>query len=354
MRTPQRRVDPGIVQHSLQEPERYDFFQLVRLYEIVFRHQGRTAMADNVGQRIRFRNSLGLGFAPSQIEAIRPQYRSDAEGRETGDLEQVEITPRFMGMLGVNGTLPIHYTEQVILRERFQRDTSGRAFLDLFNNRAVSHFYRAWKKYKLAIQYETDRHNRFLPLVLSLGGLGFDALRDRMHRGPGAINDESIAYLVGLLRQRPVSAEVLTRVLESYFREKVVVEQFVGRWYVVPGDQRSTLGGRNAVLGRNVLVGERVWQRNLRIRIHIGPLSHERYMAFLPKGDVAAALEKILTLATGGQFEYEIRPILRAADVRPLVLGGGQGGRLGYDSFLLTRSETRDRSDTHYLTHSLH
>lgn len=354
MRAPQRRVDPGLVDHSLQEPERYEFFQLVRLYEMVFRHQGRTAMADSVGERIRFRNSLALGFAPSQVEAMRPRYRHDAEGRETGELEEVEITPRFLGMLGVNGALPIHYTEQVILRERFQRDHAGRAFLDLFSNRAVSHFYRSWKKYKLALQYETDRRNRFLPLLLSLTGLGFDSLRERLNRGPGTINDESIAYFAGLLRQRPVSAESLSRVLGGYFQETVVVEQFVGRWYVVPDEQRSVIGSRHAVLGRNALVGERVWQRNLRIRILVGPLSHARYMAFLPRGEVSAALEKILTLATGGQFEYEIRPILRAADVRPLVLGGGQGGRLGYDTFLLTRPETRDRSDTRYLTHSLH
>ncbi|PKO88310.1 MAG: type VI secretion system baseplate subunit TssG [Betaproteobacteria bacterium HGW-Betaproteobacteria-12] len=354
MRTPQRRVDPGLVEHSLQEPERYEFFQLVHLYEMVFRNQGRKNAVDSVGERIRFRNSLALGFAPSQVEAMRPRYRRDTDGQETGELEQVEITPRFMGMLGINGTLPIHYTEQVILRERFKRDTSGRAFLDLFSNRAVSHFYRAWKKYKLAVQYETDRRNRFLPLVLSLTGLGFDALRERLNRAPGAINDESFAYFAGLLRQRPVSAETLSRALGGYFRETVIVEQFVGRWYVVPGAQRSTLGGSNAVLGSNVLVGERVWQRNLRIRIQIGPLSHARYMAFLPRGDVAAALEKLLTLATGGQFEYEIRPILRATDVKPLVLATGQGARLGYDSFLLTRPEGRDRSDTRYLTHSIH
>lgn len=350
MRTSQRRLDPGLVDHSLQEPERYEFFQLVRLYEIVFKKAPRTHGVDVVNEQIRFRNSLRLGFAPSQVDAMQPTYRQDEEGLATAELESVEITPSFMGMLGVNGTLPIHYTEQVINHARFKHDESGRAFLDLFTNRAVGHFYRAWKKYRLPVLYETDRQNRFLPVILALSGLGFDALRERMASGPGAINDESIAYFAGLLRQRPVSADTLQRIIGSYFRETVRVEQFVGHWYVVPADQRSTLGGNNVSLGGNTLVGERVWQRNLRLRIHLGPLRHERYMAFLPKGELAAALEKILELATGGQFEYEIRPILVAADVKSAGLGTAHGCRLGYDSFMLTKAENIDRSDTRYLT----
>jgi len=354
MRTPQRRLDPGLVDSTLDAPERYEFFQLVRLYESIFGETARKSGIDVVNERIRFRNSLRLGFAPSQVDALAPSYCVDNEGLETGELERVEITPSFIGMLGINGTLPIHYTEQVINQARFKRDDSGRAFLDMFTNRAVGHFYRAWKKYKLPIQYETDRRNRFLPIVLALGGLGFDALRERMGSAPGGIDDESIAYFTGLLRQQPVSAETLVRVVRGYFREAAEVEQFVGHWYAIPADQRSTLGGSNVVLGGNALVGGRVWQRNLRLRIHIGPLCHKRYMAFLPNGELAAALKKILTLATGGQFEYEICPILRAADVKPAQLGGGTGCRLGYDSFMLTRPEQNDRNDTRYLTHFIH
>ncbi len=354
MRATQRRIDPGVVGQSQREPERFEFFQLVRLYERVFKRAGRFSGGDPVSEVIRFRNSLHLGFAPSQVDAMSSEFQRDDEGLETGELVRVEITPSFMGMLGINGVLPIHYTEQVIQHERFKRDLSGRAFLDLFTNRAVGHFYRAWKKYRLAIQYETDRRNRFLPMILSLNGLGFEALRERLNQGPGAIEDEAIACFSGLLRQRPVSAEGLERVLSGYFRETVTVEQFVGRWYAVPKDQRSMLGGSNAVLGRNALAGERVWQRNLRIRIHIGPLTHASYMSFLPKGERAAALEKILTLATGGQFEYEIRPILRAADVRPSQLGSAHGVRLGYDSFMLSKPASGDRSDTRYITHFIH
>jgi len=354
MRTTQRRLDPGLVDHTLQEPERYDFFQLVRLYENFFRRTAGRVGGDAINEQIRFRNSLRLGFAPSQVDAITPTYAQDDEGLDTTDLEQVEVTPSFMGMLGINGTLPIHYTEQVIKHARFKRDESGRAFLDLFTNRAVGHFYRAWKKYRLPILYETDRKNRFLPLILALGGIGFDAIRERLSTAPGAIDDESIAYFAGLLRQRPVSAEALQKMIGTYFGEAIRIEQFVGHWYVVPAEQRSTLGGKKTCLGGNALLGERIWQRNLRLRIHVGPLRHARYMGFLPKGELAAALEKILSLATGGQFEYEIRPILCAADVRPASLGGSAGCRLGRDSFMLSRPVQQDRADTAYLTHFIH
>ncbi len=185
MRTPQRRLDSALVESSLQEPERYEFFQLVRLYELIFHGEDGRFGVDVVNERIRFRNSLRLGFAPCQIDAITPRYAVDDEGLDSGKLEQVDVTPSFMGMLGVNGTLPIHYTEQVIDHARFKRDESGRAFLDLFTNRAVGHFYRAWKKFRLPVQYETDRQNRFLPLILALGGLGFDALRERFSTSPG-------------------------------------------------------------------------------------------------------------------------------------------------------------------------
>ena len=267
---------------------------------------------------------------------------------------KVEITPYAIGLLGVHGALPAHYTERISERERIHRDRAARALLDIFANRAVAQFYLAWKKYRLPLQYESDRRNRFLPLVLAVAGLGFDALRERMRDGPGRIEDEAIARVATLLSQRPLSAQALERVLAGHFRVPVRVEQFVGAWYALPDDQRTTLGGRNALLGRTALSGERVWQRNLRVRIHVGPLAAADYHAFLPGGESAAALAKLLQLTTGHQFEYEVRPCLRAADVRPAALGVATAPRLGRDAFLASRLSTSDRNDAVYSPGALH
>lgn len=49
-----------------------------------------------------------------------------------------------LGMLGPNGPLPLHMTEQVRERVQSRRDHTLNNFLDLFHHRALSHQYRAW------------------------------------------------------------------------------------------------------------------------------------------------------------------------------------------------------------------
>jgi type VI secretion system protein ImpH len=345
-----RRIDPALIEQILEAPTSFEFFQLVRLLELAYVKSETHGATD----RVKFRNSVNLGFAPSQVESLNAVFANDPEESHGPLPDKVEIATAFMGMLGINGALPVHYTEQLIHTEKLKRDSSARAFFDIFSNRALRLFYQAWKKYNLHVQYEADRKNQFLPPVLALAGMGFGSLRDRLRQGPGRIDDESIAYYAGLLRQRPVSAEILTNVLGGYFRVPVRVGQFVGRWYVIPKGKQSLLGGSNALLGKNLLLGERVWQRNLRVRLMIGPLPLAKYVAFLPKGELSIALSKLLALATGGQFEYEINPILRAEDVRTTRLGRGSSVRLGFDSFLVTAPQDQPRHDAAYEIHPLH
>ncbi len=58
-----------------------------------------------------------------------------------------------LGLFGPSGSLPDHYTSLVIQRLR-QHDFALRDFLDLFNHRTISLFYRAWEKYRFTIAYE--------------------------------------------------------------------------------------------------------------------------------------------------------------------------------------------------------
>ena len=362
MRTAKRRIDPGVAQQLLAGPQRFEFFQALRILERAFVRQGDRS-AEVVPQRLRFGSSMSLGFPASQIESAQAYSRDgSALDRHAAvehaitmeELGAVHLTPAFMGMLGSHGVLPLHYTEAIAEREIYHRDRTPRAFLDIFGNRAVALHYAAWKKYRLGLQYELDGEERFLPLVLALAGLGVKGLRGRMRGSDaGDVFDQAVAHYAGAIRQRPLSAVMLQRILSDYFRAPVRVEQFVGAWYRVPEAQQTRLGVGNAVLGRTALAGNRVWQRDLKMRLWVGPLDRAGFDDFLPGRSAAKALAKWLTLLTGSTLEYEVCLSLKPEYLRGVGLDAARGCQLGFDSYLCSRPPSEPRSDTRYGIHTL-
>jgi type VI secretion system protein ImpH len=354
-----RRFEPAVIERLFREPYRFEYFQAVRMLELWLKRHGvsRQGLVDNF---LRFQNSTSLGFPASQLEAVDTEPRELARDAsalgaalQSGLLRYVRVTPAFMGLLGVHGVLPAHYTERIAEHQLQQRDEGARALLDTFSNRSLALFYAAWRKYRLALSYQVDGQDRFLPLLLGLAGLGSGALRRRLEsEEAGAVLDESIGYFAASVRHRPASAAQVARVLSEYFGRPVRAEQFVGSWYEVPPAQQTTLGSPNAVLGSSALVGGRVWQRDLRLRLVIGPLDHAAFNAFLPGGKSARALKSLLTMFTGVTLEYDVELVLRAQDVRSVTMGNGSAiGRLGWDAYLVEGPQVHNRNDVRYGIH---
>jgi len=394
MPTPQRRPSPGVIEQLLREPQQFGFFQAVRLLD---RWMAPSSPDGQGLSKLSFRNSLSLAFPPSEIESLCVHWRSldvplpvDAQGdaiaskmappppqsvldailaephaepmpKHPGEITKIDMTPAFMGFLGVTGALPLFYTETLAHRELYQKDYAARAFMDVFSHRAVSLFYQAWRKHRLPIQYEADRQNRFLPLVLSLAGMGQKGLRDRLQGDRGGVPDEALAFYAGALQQRTLSAKQLQQVLQGYLNIPVRIDQFVGRWYQLPESGKAHLGvqggvgGTRPVLGRSAMLGERVWQRDLRMRVVLGPLTNQRFQRFLPGGRGALALKELLTVMGGVSLEYEVQLQLKRDDVKGCALDllrTPTAGRLGWDTFLQTRPANDDRGDVRYDIHA--
>lgn len=370
-----RRIDPGLIDQLRTEPYRFEFFQAVRLLLVHYREQGGEQQdLDILGQVIRFRNSVSLGFPPSEIEALEfeapaPNDRNAPDGDNAADnpatgarqaavgprwrqLGKVTLTPSFMGLTGPMGVMPRHYTHYVAERETYHRDTATRAFLDIFSSRAVALFYQTWLKYRLHLQYEADRKNRFLPLILSLGGFGLPGMRQRLEGGQQGIADESLAYYAGALRERPQSAQWFARVVADYFRVKCAVEQFVGQWLQLPPEELTTLGGANCALGVSTFCGARVWDRNTRIRLVIGPLRKAQFDEFLPGKSAAANLKRLFGLMLGASHDCELRLILDRRDLVQARLDSRGGDvQLGWNGWLGARLGDAAATDSHEVTY---
>jgi type VI secretion system protein ImpH len=348
----------AVVQRLLDEPHGFEFFQAVRLLENWWAREEGLTRAQVLATRLSFRNSLSLSFPASEIETLRAQWQQLKDHVEGADdaapaptekpPQRVEITQAFMSLLGAGGALPTYYTEAIALRDSARHGNAARAFLDIFLHRAVALFYEAWRKHRLWMQFEADRKHTFLPLMLSIAGIGHRSLRERLHAPEGGVADDALAHFAGALQGRPLSAHTLQQLLAYYFRVPVKLEQFVGRWFALPKSNQSVVGLANMQLGRELVVGERVWQRDLRLRLTFGPLSGERFKRFLPGGQAALALRELLGLLSGPTLEYEVRLALKAEDVRGTELTATTAPRLGWDSFLVTAPQTKTRTDAGY------
>lgn len=345
----------------------FDFFQAVRLLQWMRPDRqsvGRSGPPS--AEVVRFRANTSLNFPPSAIYEITPP---------ADDHSYSILTQSFFGLTGVNGALPRHYTEMILRLEKEHRGPERRAlrdWLDLFNHRLVSLFYRAWEKYRFFLPYERAAFDRLEPDsftlgLLSLVGLGTPALRDRLRvTGPARtvggtrptlarIDDLALLYYGGLLAHRPRSAVGLQALLQDYFRLEVRVHQFEGFWLRLEPSNMTRLGvdGGNNQLGVNALIGDRVWDVQSKIRVTIGPLNLEKFDAFLPAGGDAVGRNALSLVAqltrfyVGPELDFDVQLILRADEVPECRLpsGGEEGPALGWSSWLHSQPFETDAAD---------
>lgn len=332
MATESRRTDPPLAQELFDEPYRFDFFQAVRLLERMYpdRHPVarsadtlRDVVPDASREVVRFRTRQTLSFPSSQIHDLVQ------EGDEDGP---PAMTVAFMGLTGPLGLLPHQYTELVMERARY-RDTALWSFLDIFNHRMISLFYRVWEKYHFPIAYERGEEDRFTSYLFGIIGMGTKGLLGRM-----SFKDQALLLYSGLISQRPHSAVALSAILSDYFGVPVDIVQFPGEWLKLD-DNVTRLGSENSELGLSTIAGTRVWSDQSKFRVRVGPMSLKRFKAFTPLGSAYKPLLELTRLFVGLEFEFDTQLVLEAPEVPFAVLSGSStdGPRLGWTSWLKTR-----------------
>jgi type VI secretion system protein ImpH len=344
MATPDGREGVGLNEQLRREAYRFDFFQAVRLLECLARDEGRTRRGavghDHAPDEeiVRFRASPSLSFPASAITRLQ-----ESPG------PQLSVT--FLGLTGPQGVLPPHYTTLLLRRAR-DKDYSLRDFLDLFNHRAVSLFYRAWEKYRLPQGYERARLDGTEDLVTGglycLAGFGTAGLRGRL-----ALDDEVFLFFSGHFAHYPRSAAALEAMLEDYFAVPVRVEQAQGQWLELDEADRTLLPGGDdepglhCAVGVDLIVGERVWDVQSKFRVRLGPMSRAAFHRFLPGGDALRAVCQLARTYAGPDLDFDVQPTLRADEVPACRLSAEEPEVqcLGWDAWLINDLPGTDAGD---------
>lgn len=339
MAAARRRAGSSLEEELLTNGFRFEFFQAVRL--LTRWHPGRQPVgrfASPGDEVVRFRSHLSLGFPPSEIHHV-------SRGKHAQ--EPIAMTVAFFGLAGAEGALPRYYTELLLQRAQVD-DYALRDFLDLFNHRLISLFYRAWEKHHCVVGYErtleTGEEDRFAKLLYAVVGLGTKGIRERLGG-----DDASVLRYAGLVAQRPRSAHALRQFLADVFQIPVRIHQFMGAWLSLEMEDLTRLGttGANNRLGQTAVAGTRVWDQQAKFEVRLGPLDFETFCQLLPSGKAFPTLTRMTKFLAGPEFDFSMRLILKASEVPQTCLTetAGYAPRLGWTTWLSSKPRTGHAED---------
>jgi len=311
-----------------REPWSHDFFHLLRRVEAAHPERPRIGRALRPQDApVRLGQDPTLAFEAGAVGAIEVRPGQAAP----------RIAVNFFGLLGPNGPLPRHLTEYAGDRTRHVADRTFVHFLDMLQHRFIEFFYRAWAQSQPTVSFDRPGDDRFAQFVGAFIGLGTADLRNR-----DALPDVAKFHFAGSLARGVRNADGLAFILTQHFGVAARIEEFAGHWLALEPEDRSRLGGGSgsASLGQGVVLGNRVWDRQHKFRVALGPMRLAQFEDFLPGGSAHAPLIAWLRTYDGFEHDWDVQLALPAAEVPRMSLG--RYGRLGWTTWMGKRPTAAD------------
>jgi len=301
------------------------FYQTVRKLECAFSEKplvGKSHLPDE--DIVRFCQNAFLAFSPSPMSKF-----------ETS--KELSLFVDFLGLLGPNGPMPLFLTEYIRDRIRDFSDYTLLSFINIFNHRMISLFYRAWADCQKAVSFDRPKEDGFSSYILCMLGMGRKPFRNR-----DLVPDIAKLYYSGRFVFPTRNAEGLQAILRDYFQVDIQIQPFIGRWVRIAPIYLNQMGvlKANGILGKTLLLGRRYWDCQQTFRIRVGPLSWHDYQRMLPGEESQKCLNTWLKNYYGDEYAVEVQLILRANEVPNLELG--RTGRLGYSAWIHSRRIQKD------------
>ncbi|KAB7622593.1 type VI secretion system baseplate subunit TssG [Alkalilimnicola sp. S0819] len=291
-----------------------EFFQLLRRLQARGRalHGCRPLGEDGPPHReaVQLRVHNSAAFPARAVEHLQ------------GDGQRRTIWVNLLGLTGPGGVLPRHYSTRVVQGLR-QRERALADFLDLFNHRLLSLYYRVWARYRLPIVLEGAERPGSDPFSRTLGAVAGVP--------PGRYSAPRLHYS-GHYSQHTRCAAGLERMLNDLLRLPVTVRGYAGRWLPIPAADRLRLGRANHCLGDGLLAGRRSWDLQGTVDIHLGPLSHADYEALLPGSPRHKLMRELIDSYLPAQLQVRLH--WRIRDQRHAARGLARRPRLGLNGWL--------------------
>jgi type VI secretion system protein ImpH len=268
-----------------------DFWGLVRKIENANSGSPRLGHGKSPGEEnLRFGQAPFLNFPAADIAEI-------IEGGKRAGVDATIIV-YFFGLLGVNGPMPLEFTNYVFRRSHNYSDNTWRRFLDIIHHRFLSLYYRAYAAHQQAISFDRNNDDPITGIVKSLAGLppGHTERQERV-----VLN--SAQHFSFAVKNRWGLEDLLRRT----FTFNLEVQEFVPVSYDIPPDNYAILGNaQSSTLGVNLQIGRTYMSITGNFEIHIGPISFEEYMEFMSGQNGFDLLTDAVNLYLDRPLDYSV------------------------------------------------
>jgi type VI secretion system protein ImpH len=340
----------------LTKPYEFEFAQAVHLLNSLFPAKQSAHTEFNLRTHFYFKSRVYVAAPPSDLSSIflPPNLLKKSKTREPlaplwyypprrtllanfSDVKHpcvhssqgapIQVQVNFIGLAGIQGSLPLPYTEMLLKRIR-QRDFVLRDFLDIFNNRFTSIFYRVLEKKHPTLSYASPAQSTHGQILTSLMGMRF--------AGPFFnISNSFLCYAVFYWR-KPRTALGLETLLSRFFGHSVQVVQCMGLWRPISDGDLTYLKKRQSTLGKTMTLGKRAWCQDAGLRVVMTLPNPSILLTFLPGSLHYRTLRQIISFYVGVRYMHKI--CFRLKRLPQCVLGRKTNFpiRLGWTSWLCT------------------
>ena len=323
MATDERPPTGALVARLLAQPQGFNLFQAISLLERACPELAAVGSGDGDAEAVRLSAVVSLGFQPSDVAKIIQDPTSE---------RGYQLSTPVMSLAGGQGPLPLPFTEMVLERTA-ARDHATADFLDIFNHRFLSFLYRSRKKHHMGLQWRSPQASSLAACLDSLSRLGL--------RSAGADAQEDATWLrhAGLVGGAPRSMTGLLTMISDRLNVRATGRQFCGAWRMLERRDIPVLSTRHPQfaprLGKNAVLGSRVWDQSAGVRITLSQLSVARFRSLLKGGKDYLLLKNLVLRYLQQDISVEIELQLDKKDVAPTVLGQKEPLRLGLTSWLM-------------------
>lgn len=234
----------------------------------------------------------GMGFPASELRSV--------EYSEEDDTAPPVVRTTFMGLYGVDSPLPTAYIDDITQQREGHEALQG--FLDIFNHRILTQFYRIWRKYSYSATFESGGTDAISQSLLGLIGLGIPGTANKI-----ATPVSRFLGLLGVLRQPGKTQEGMQAIVHLLAPETTVC---VSPYCLRPIAVRRPLGfydDDDLVLDGNTPLGDEAMDASSQLLLELITSSEQEAKGWMPDGQLYQDFLVMLRVYLGWRFKAKIR-----------------------------------------------